>query len=68
MKVKDPDEDNVVMTFSEICALFKNGKRPSNKNRSKGSYLYGKKEGVSENISNKWNNEQYLMQMGKLSI
>ena len=49
MKVKDLDEDNVVLTFSETSAVFEDGKGPSNINRNKGYYLYAMKEGVSEN-------------------
>ena len=49
MKVKDLDEENVVLTFSETSAFFEDGKGPSNIHRTKGYYLYAMKEGVSEN-------------------
>ena len=49
MKVKDLDEDNVVLTFSETSAVFEDGKGPSNKHRTKGYYLYAMKEGDSKN-------------------
>ena len=36
LKVKDLDEDNVVLTFSESSAVFEDDKGPSNIHRSKG--------------------------------
>ena len=49
MKVKDLDENNVVLIFSETSAFFEDGKGPSNIHRAKGYYLYAMKEGVSVN-------------------
>ena len=49
MKVKDIDQDNVVLTFSETSVVFDDDKGPSNINRTKGYYLYAMKEGISGN-------------------
>ena len=49
LKVKDLDEENVVLTFSETSAVFEDGKGPSDIHCLKGYYLYAMKEGVSEN-------------------
>ena len=49
LKVKDLDQDTVVLTFSETSAVFEDCKGPSNIHRAKGYYLYAMKEGVSEN-------------------
>ena len=49
MKFKDIDKHNVVLTFSDTSAVFEDGKGASNKNSSKGCYLYEKRECVPEN-------------------